>query len=815
MERKADGVKRFRGCINDLLSVLALSAMRSGDELSEIVGTLLDVLLRMLRLVFAYVRRTDGIDGSPIELVRLADKRSLAVQPGEVGHALNRWLTAERFTLPSVITHPGGRGALSRARFGLGLEAEVGVVVAGSRRADFPTEIDTLLLRGAANQTATGLQAARRRRDQNRATEELERRVAERTADLRRVNEQLRAENAERKRAEDALQRSEAYLAEAQRISHTGSFGWHVSSGELFWSDETYRIAGVDRATRPTVEQVLQRIHPEDVVAVQETLDRASRDGTDLDFEHRFLMPDGSVTYVHVVAHAMTDEQGDLAYVGAVTDVTAATRSQQALERAFQDMQALKDQHRLVIDTIPGLVWSTLPDGHADFLNQRWLDYTGLSLAEAQGWGWTAALHPEDRAGFVEKWRTALATGEPWEAEARWRRADGEYRWFHVRSVALRDESRNIVRWYAVSTDIDDRKRAEEQLLLTKYSIDHSADYAFWAAPDARLVFVNDAGCNALGYTRDELLKLTVHDINPEFPSEAWEDHWKGLRASQSLSLESKLRRKNGQIFPVELSLNYLLYNGQEYGFCFARDITQRQQRDEEMQRLTTRVLQLQDEERRRIARDLHDVTAQDLGAVAVNLALLRRLVTDLKPEAQNIVTESASLAEAVLQQIRTLSYLLHPPLLDQVGLASALRWYVEGFTKRSGIHVDIEISRDIGRPSLDIETALFRIVQESLTNVHRHSGSGSATIRLVRAGERMALHVKDQGSGMIDGAIGAIADHVQSLGLGILGMRQRLRQFGGQLEIQTSHHGTEIIATVPLTSAPTGQPGQGQRSGE
>jgi PAS domain S-box-containing protein len=639
--------------------------------------------------------------------------------------------------------------------------------------------------------------------------------VAERTADLRRVNEQLRAENAERKRAEDALQRSEAYLAETQRISHTGSFGWHVSSGELFWSDETYRIAGVDRATRPTVEQVLQRIHPEDVVFVQETLDRASRDGTDLDVEHRFLMPDGSVTYVHVVAHAMRDEQGDLAYVGAVTDVTVATRSQQALERTFQDMQALKDQHRLVIDTIPGLVWSTLPDGHADFLTQRWLDYTGLSLAEAQGWGWTAALHPEDRAGFVEKWRTALTTGEPWEAEARWRRTDGEYRWFHVRSVALRDESGNIVRWYAASTDIDDRKRAEEQLLLTKYSIDHSADYAFWAAPDARLVFVNDAGSNALGYTRDELLKLTVHDINPEFPREAWEDHWKGLRASQSLCLESKLRRKNGEIFPVELSLNYLLYNGQEYGFCFARDITQRQQRDEEMQRLTTRGLQLQDEERRRIARDLHDVTAQDLGAVAVNLALLRRLVTDLKSEAQNLVTESASLAEAVLQQIRTLSYLLHPPLLDQVGLASALRWYVEGFTKRSGIHVDIEIARDIGRPSLDIETALFRIVQESLTNVHRHSGSGSATIRLVRAGERMALYVKDQGVGMIEAATGAIADHVQSLGLGILGMRQRLRQFGGQLEIHTSHHGTEIIATVPLTSAPTGQPGQGQRLGE
>ena len=622
-----------------------------------------------------------------------------------------------------MITNPVGRGEVAIARFGLGLEDEVGVLVAGSQRADFPTDIETLLLRVAANQTAIGLQEARRRRDQNRATEELERRVAERTADLRRVNEQLRAENAERKRAEGALRRSEAYLAEAQRISRTGSFGWHVSSGEPFWSDETYRIVGFDRVTRPTVEQVLQRIHPEDVVFVQETLDRASRDGTDLDFEHRFLMPDGSVKYIHVVAHAIRDEKGDLEYVGAVMDVTAPTRSQQALERAFQDMQALKDQHRLVIDTIPGLVWSTLPDGHADFLNQRWLDYTGLSLEEARGWGWRAGFHPEDSA-ILDGWSASLADGEPFVAEARMRRADGAYGWFLIRSVPLRDELGNIMRWYGMNTDIEDRKqaedalrrseaylaeaqrlshtgswaqnilteeifwsqemfrmfgyapgtqitlekiaqervhpedlflflqtvetairekkdfehenrivlpdgsirfhhvvahpvvnesgevveingttvdvterkRAEEQLLLTKYSVDHVADYAFWVAPDARLVFVNDASCDALGYTRDELLKLTVHDINPDFPKEAWDDHWRSLRARQSLTLESKLRRKNGQIFPVELSLNYLLYNGQEYDFCFARDITQRKQRDEEMQLLTARLLQLQDE---------------------------------------------------------------------------------------------------------------------------------------------------------------------------------------------------------------------------
>jgi two-component system, NarL family, sensor kinase len=220
------------------------------------------------------------------------------------------------------------------------------------------------------------------------------------------------------------------------------------------------------------------------------------------------------------------------------------------------------------------------------------------------------------------------------------------------------------------------------------------------------------------------------------------------------------------------------------------------------MQLLTTRLLQLQDEARRRIARHLHDVTAQDLGAVAVNLAHLRKLVTDLTPEAQALVTESIALSEDVLQHIRTLSSLLHPPLLDQLGLAAALRCYIAGFTKRSGIHVDLAIAPEIERVSPDIEIALFRIVQESLTNIRRHSGSASARITLVRQGQSVDLHVKDQGVGMLDEASGETLDSLQMFGLGILGMRQRVRQFGGTLDIQTGRYGTEIIATVPLGGA-------------
>jgi len=145
-------------------------------------------------------------------------------------------------------------------------------------------------------------------------------------------------ERAERKKAEEALRRSEMHLAEAERLSHTGSFGWNVTSGELFWSNQMYRILGYDRATKSTVELMFQRIHPEDSARVQETLDRGVQDGTDLDFENRFLLPDGSVKYVHVVALAVRDESMNLEYVGTVMDVTASKRAEEALRQAQAEL---------------------------------------------------------------------------------------------------------------------------------------------------------------------------------------------------------------------------------------------------------------------------------------------------------------------------------------------------------------------------------------------------------------------------------------------------------------------------------------------
>jgi PAS domain S-box-containing protein len=249
---------------------------------------------------------------------------------------------------------------------------------------------------------------------------------------------------AARQRAE---RRREAYLAEAQRLSHTGSFGWTVSTGEINWSDETYRIFQYDRATTPTVDLVLQRVHPEDVVFVKQTIDRASQDARDFDHQYRLVMPDGSVKHVHVVAHALSDESGGTEFVGAVMDVTAAKQAEGRI--------------RQIIDTIPAHAWSALPDGSVDFVNQRFVDFTGRPIGELLAWGWGSVCHPDDLPGYLDSWRAALAAGEPMESEVRVRAREGDYRWLLIRNAPLRDEMGSIVKWHGTAIDIEDRKRAE------------------------------------------------------------------------------------------------------------------------------------------------------------------------------------------------------------------------------------------------------------------------------------------------------------------------------------------------------------------
>ena len=219
---------------------------------------------------------------------------------------------------------------------------------------------------------------------------------------------------------------------------------------------------------------------------------------------------------------------------------------------------------------------------------------------------------------------------------------------------------------------------------------------------------------------------------------------------------------------------------------------------NQKLRRLTSRLLELQDEERRRIARELHDSIGQMLAALSMNLSAARADIDRLTKTTATLA-DSDNLVQEMCKEVRTISHLLHPPLLDEAGLASALAWYTDGFARRSNISVNLDCPDDFGRIPREMETAIFRFVQECLTNIHRHSGSPTAKIRLHRSNHEVIIQVEDKGKGIPSEKMDRMTS-AGTPGVGITGMKERVRQLGGTLEISSDHAGTKIVARLPIS---------------
>ena len=230
------------------------------------------------------------------------------------------------------------------------------------------------------------------------------------------------------------LRRREAYLAGAQRLSHTGSFGWKPATGEIVWSDETYRIFEYDCVKKPTMDMVSQRVHPEDRAHFQKVIDGASGGTTHFEHTYRLLLPDARIKHVRALAQAFQDASGNLEFVGAVSDVSEQRHAEAVI-------RAQEAELREVVDSIPAIVWSALPDGSNSYVSSRFVEYCGMPPEQIAGSGWHAATHPDDLERHNAKWLACVGSGKPFEDELRFRRADGQYRWHLQRSVPLRDEA--------------------------------------------------------------------------------------------------------------------------------------------------------------------------------------------------------------------------------------------------------------------------------------------------------------------------------------------------------------------------------------
>jgi len=408
----------------------------------------------------------------------------------------------------------------------------------------------------------------------------------------------------ERKKAERELRRSEGYLAEAQKLTHTGSWAWNVRTGVLFWSREIFDIYAYEyQETGPTWPQFLERIHPEDRPQVEQKarMEASGKEWLDSQIDFRIILPDGTIKHLHSVAHPVRDDSGEITeVVGTVMDVTEQWKARTELEKAFEEIKqrteaARRSERELrdVVNTVPAHVWSTSPEGQVDFVNDRWLQFTGLALDEAFGWKWEAVLHPDDRTRVVTDWHTALKNGQAMESEARVRRADGEYCWWFIRNVPLRDETGKLVRWYGTAIDIEDRKRAEQALRKSEERwrsvFENSAIGVALTDLNGRFLATNHVYQTIVGYTEEELRALCFLDVTHEDYREAnWALITELLEGKRrQFQIEKKYLRKDGS--SIWVSNNVSLVPGTErvpqFIMALSEDITERKRVEQALRR--------------------------------------------------------------------------------------------------------------------------------------------------------------------------------------------------------------------------------------
>ena len=599
---------------------------------------------------------------------------------------------------------------------------------------------------------------------------------------------------------EQALLESEALYRNTFELAAVGVA--HVSS-EGRWlrvNQKLCQIVGYSEAE--LLQHTFQEItHPDDLQTdLTQTGKLLNGELSTFSLEKRYIRKDKAVVWVNLSVSVARDRAGKFKhFISVVEDITERRRSDEAQGRLAAIVASSDDA--IISKNLNGIISSWNAGATRIF---------GFTPEETIGRHITMLIPPElhdeentilarlRRGERIEHFETVRVT------------KSGKRLDVSLTISPIRDSRGNVIGASKIARDISDRKRIEDALRESQAQLTLALESSRTAIFDWDIV-------DRRGMWNDQM--ATLYDFNPDagyITAQEWQKLFHPLDVDR-LTHEYERIAKGGDKFQFEFrtirpdgEIRWILSHGRVVRDAHGdpvrligthTDITDRKQVEEmaRVRELSGKLLHAQDAERRRIARELHDSAGQIVAALQMQLIPMQTEVQQSNPEIASGIGQSLDLIQQLSQELRTVSYLLHPPLLDELGLPAALRWYVEGFSERSKIDVQLELSPDLGRLHADMETTLFRIVQESLTNIHRHSGSKRAQIQIHRASDEICVEVRDYGKGMPGGKNNGSSSQRRS-GVGIQGMQERVRQLNGRFEVQSREDGTSVSARLPLS---------------
>jgi len=605
----------------------------------------------------------------------------------------------------------------------------------------------------------------------------------------------LSSDITDRKRAAEALRKNAALLEQSEKLANTGSWELDVKTGSVTWSDNLYRLHGYAPGEVPTNEAAcVEIIHPDDRQEARVLIAEALASRRPMEHVYRSLCKDGSVRIYHARFAALFSESGEaVRIVGTTQDITDRKLAEEKLKKS----EALLAQAEQLAN-LGSWEWD-LETNEITWSEQRYrmadMDPRMPTPSIETFWN---MVHPADRERHRALVAQAVAGQRPLEYEARFVRADGQIRMLHSRGIPVTDAAGRIVRFSGMSQDVTERRNEEDRLRLSEALLDQAEQIAGFGCWDY------DVSSRKATLSKN-LQKMYGFGSNDEFDAERY---WDNVLRDDRQELRKGVLNAIEKCSPFEYTTRYRMPDGTARTYHaqgipaagadgsaarvrgVVHDLTGQIRTEEELRRLSHELMRTQDAERRQIARDLHE-------SVGLTLANLDRAHVE-NGNALAPLQEARGLAEDAIREIRVVSYLMHPPMLDEAGLAPTLEWYARGFSDRSNIQATVEVDHGLGRFSQQIETTVFRIVQEALTNVHRYSGSHTVTIRVARQDGQVLVEVSDQGCGLHSIRPGRKA----RLGVGIAGMRERVKQLNGVFEMESRPgHGTTVRAVLPFVS--------------